>query len=579
MIKDPERDESSIEYLGNQDTNEYSGMANIDPNSNHMVDSDNSGEISDPEVVNNILFATSTIPVNFKKSNVTVISNTLIPGVKTISDDIRYTKKISNYSRIIFNQSFKNVNDYELMISNFKKRAGSGSKLIVKKSDLDLSVRKISLDNNLKFSTEKDFSVIEQERDAFHNYEICGTVFSCICAETEKEKLDGLQVVDNLSEREGMVFPYDRERPLTFAMKSVSFPIDIIFCSNGVINKIYENIEPGDMGYYGGNADTVIEILGGTCSELGIKEGGSCFRTDKTPTTLAKLSSYDVYYLTDLISESESFVKMAGSNSIYSSKKAFSSSINYINSKKYFFSKKASYFEPLNNNFVLINNSDLDNANAKNLFSSAFPGANYKIIKSSSRNPDEIANAVMSAIDCYDCRIFDFSLEKEAAFPVPNSVKQSAIEVDKEIVKNIKRIKDIVTKLEKNKSIYEKNKDNIGAIKGSSGVFRQSMKRLSVNFKSIIYSVKVIIKSLNNIKDTTNVEEIVNSMLVTTQNLSKFFKQILDLQDKLDLMNFYSELEQKTNDFLKISEDLETVSGRARDFIWNHILGKSLLTD
>jgi hypothetical protein len=185
----------------------------------------------------------------------------------------------------------------------------------------------------------------------------------------------------------------------------------------------------------------------------------------------------------------------------------------------------------------------------------------------------------MSSLSCSDCRIFNFAIDKSAAFPVPNSTKKMALSIDKVIVENIKRVKSMVSKLETNKSIYEKNKSNIKAIKGSSGVFRQSMKGMAINFRSIIYSVKVIIKSLSKIKDTTNIEEIINSLLVTTQNLSKFFKQILDLQGKTDSMSFYSDLEQKTDDFIKISEDLETVMGRARDFIWNHILGKSLLTE
>jgi uncharacterized membrane protein (UPF0127 family) len=579
MIKDPERDESSIEYLGNQNTNEYSSMSIIDPNSNNIVDSDNTGEVSDPEVVNEILFASDNIPINMKKSNVTVISKKIIPGMKSIDEDVRYSKEIRNYDRIVINTSYDNVSDYELLIENFSKKAKNKSEMIVKSSKFDLSVRKISLDLGLDISYGEGFVRVSRSKDFFANYSISENIFECIDAKTDAQKIEGLQAVDFLRDDQGMVFRYDYEQPLTFAMKSVSFPIDIIFCSDGIIKKIYSDVQPGDMRYFGSMADTVIEIRGGRSKELGIKEGDMCFRTDDTPTDLNKLSSYDVYYLSNLIDKDSSILKVADSNTLLRSASVFSERSNLILGKKYFFTKQATYFEPIRNNFVLINDTALSNKNAKSLFSSAFPNSTYSIIKSKAKNPEIIFRIVTSALDSDDCRLFDLSIDKTAAFPVPNSTKESAMSIDKEVVKNIKRIKELVGKLEKNRSIYEKNKDNPKAISGSAGIFRQSVKRLSVNFKAILYSIKVIIKSLNKIKDTTNIEEIINSTLTTTQNLTKFFKQILDLQDKLDSMSFYQDLEQKVSDFVKISEDLETVLGRTRDFIWNHILGKSLLTD
>ena len=137
----------------------------------------------------------------------------------------------------------------------------------------------------------------------------------------------------------------------------------------------------------------------------------------------------------------------------------------------------------------------------------------------------------------------------------------------------------MVASLEYNRNIYEKHKSNYTAVLSSEGVYRQSMRRQLKKFKAVLYSVNSTIKLLEGIKDTTHVEDIMGSMLATTRNLSKFFKEILSLQGKMDSKNFYNDLSQKTDDFCKISEDLETVLRRCRSFIWEHILGKPLLTD
>ena len=570
----------NTDYVENQDPSDHSSFSVIDPNSNHLVDSDNE-PVPDDEImeINNILFACDNIPASIMKDNVTVISNRVIAGVRTLSDDVRYSSKIDRFDKIIINKALRSSEDYKILIKNFERKASNDSELIIMSSKHDLSVRKFALDLGLYFKQNEDYSSVSRTEDKFKYYSIGENLFKTLMCNTPEEKNRGLQAVDFLEDDEAMCFLYDTEMPLTFQMKDVSFPIDILFITNGVVSKICENVKPGDQKFYGGMADLVIEVNGGTCKDKDISEGDECFAVEKEDRDISKFSKIDAYYLSDLIDVDKTTIVSSSVKSIIKGSSCFSERINHLSGSRNFFSKKASYFEPISDNFVLINDSDLNSINTKIAFNKAYPGCSYKIVNSKSRRISEVSNIICSALACHEINIFDFSIEKEAAFPVSNSAKEKALTVDKEVVKNIKRIRDMVASLEYNRNIYEKHKSNYTAVLSSEGVYRQSMRRQLKKFKAVLYSVNSTIKLLVGIKDTTHVEDIMGSMLATTRNLSKFFKEILSLQGKMDSKNFYNDLSQKTDDFCKISEDLETVLRRCRSFIWEHILGKPLLTD
>ena len=71
--------------------------------------------------------------------------------------------------------------------------------------------------------------------------------FKVEVADTWLSRIRGLMFRDTLSENQGMLFRYDGETPVTFWMKYVRFPLDLIFVSEtGRIVKIHENAQPDD---------------------------------------------------------------------------------------------------------------------------------------------------------------------------------------------------------------------------------------------------------------------------------------------------------------------------------------------
>jgi len=85
----------------------------------------------------------------------------------------------------------------------------------------------------------------------------------------------GLQKYSSLSQDDGMLFPYDPPRKVTFHMGSVSFPIDVIFVGpHGRIAAIEEDCEPGVEQYWShGRISAVIEVNGGWCAARSVVVG------------------------------------------------------------------------------------------------------------------------------------------------------------------------------------------------------------------------------------------------------------------------------------------------------------------
>ena len=67
-----------------------------------------------------------------------------------------------------------------------------------------------------------------------------------------------------------------------FYMKNCIVPLDVLFIEGSTITKIHRNCPPctKECQMYPGRGDRVIEMLGGTCTRLGIREGDAVMSTD-----------------------------------------------------------------------------------------------------------------------------------------------------------------------------------------------------------------------------------------------------------------------------------------------------------
>ena len=85
----------------------------------------------------------------------------------------------------------------------------------------------------------------------------------------------GLQKYSSLPQDDGMIFPYEPPRKVTFHMGSVQFPIDVVFVGpHGRIAAIEENCEPGIEQYWShGRISAVIEVNGGWCAARDVVVG------------------------------------------------------------------------------------------------------------------------------------------------------------------------------------------------------------------------------------------------------------------------------------------------------------------
>lgn len=74
------------------------------------------------------------------------------------------------------------------------------------------------------------------------------TCFDVEIADTIWSRAKGLMYHDDLNRSGGMIFLYDSETPVSFWMKNVSFPLDLIFISKTrEIVKIHKNAKPFDL--------------------------------------------------------------------------------------------------------------------------------------------------------------------------------------------------------------------------------------------------------------------------------------------------------------------------------------------
>lgn len=100
--------------------------------------------------------------------------------------------------------------------------------------------------------------------------------FSVEIADTAEERSQGLMFRQDLAANEGMLFLYPAEKPVTFWMKNTPLPLDMIFIDGtGHIVHVAAMAKPFDTTPISSErpAKAVLEILGGSASQLGIKPG------------------------------------------------------------------------------------------------------------------------------------------------------------------------------------------------------------------------------------------------------------------------------------------------------------------
>lgn len=97
-------------------------------------------------------------------------------------------------------------------------------------------------------------------------------------ARTPQQQATGLMYRKSLADNRGMLFSFEPPQPVSFWMKNVVIPLDMVFLSNGEVKAIAANVPPcktPSCPTYGPDVpiNQVIELRGGRAAELGLKVG------------------------------------------------------------------------------------------------------------------------------------------------------------------------------------------------------------------------------------------------------------------------------------------------------------------
>lgn len=98
-------------------------------------------------------------------------------------------------------------------------------------------------------------------------------------AKTPQQQATGLMARESLPDDRGMLFPFEPARPVSFWMKNVLIPLDMVFIYNDEIIAIARDVPPCESTpcptYGPGNqtVDYVLELRGGLAAELGLQHG------------------------------------------------------------------------------------------------------------------------------------------------------------------------------------------------------------------------------------------------------------------------------------------------------------------
>jgi len=100
--------------------------------------------------------------------------------------------------------------------------------------------------------------------------------FTVELAVNDQERERGLMFRKELPEGQGMLFDFQHDQPVAFWMHNTYIPLDMIFIrSDGRIARIEENAKPESDRLIpsGTPVRAVLEVIGGTARQLGIKPG------------------------------------------------------------------------------------------------------------------------------------------------------------------------------------------------------------------------------------------------------------------------------------------------------------------
>jgi len=94
-----------------------------------------------------------------------------------------------------------------------------------------------------------------------------------VCRDHEK----GLMGRNNVPPKGGMIFFYDEPSQRDFHMKNCLIDLDIIFCKDGKIQRIFHECPPCPdrecETYSHHDSDCIIELPGGSCERYNLSEG------------------------------------------------------------------------------------------------------------------------------------------------------------------------------------------------------------------------------------------------------------------------------------------------------------------
>lgn len=99
-------------------------------------------------------------------------------------------------------------------------------------------------------------------------------------ADTPASRQQGLMFVESMNEDNGMLFILDKKVFVSFWMKNMKIPLDILFISGEKIAKIYSNVPvcknaPCDIYPSDHMVDYVLEVNAGFCDKYKIRSGQS----------------------------------------------------------------------------------------------------------------------------------------------------------------------------------------------------------------------------------------------------------------------------------------------------------------
>ena len=107
---------------------------------------------------------------------------------------------------------------------------------------------------------------------------IAGKIINLEVTQTPSQQALGLMYRTSLPDERGMLFEFKPPQTVSFWMKNVKIPLDMIFLRQGVVRAIAANVPPCSQDpcpNYGPHPsiDQVIELRGGSAADLGLRVG------------------------------------------------------------------------------------------------------------------------------------------------------------------------------------------------------------------------------------------------------------------------------------------------------------------